>query len=235
VDKVLVLLHAESEGAGTLGSFLVVRPVRVKKIRLYGGEEIPRALDGLAAVVSMGGPMNVYEEERYPFLRQETQYLERVIRAGIPVLGICLGAQMIAKACGAAVRKAPVKEVGWDEISLTDAGRVDPLFSDLPDKFRVLQWHEDMFEVPKGGTLLATSEACPHQAFRYANAYGLQFHAEVTSQMLSTWFGAAEEGPEVLKEFDVVEDDLFDLATRLYANFWSLMRSGRRVVSAGRS
>ena len=231
MDKMLILLHVESEGAGTLGSFLVVRPVQVKRIRLYAGEKIPWALDGLAAVVCMGGPMNVYEEERYPFLRQETRYLERVIRAGIPVLGICLGAQMIAKACGAGVRKAPVKEVGWQDISLTDAGRGDPLFSGLPDKFRVLQWHEDMFEVPKGGTLLATSEACPHQGFRYANAYGLQFHVEVTSQMLSAWFEDAEGGPEVLKDFDMVEDDLFALATRMYTNFWSFTRSCRRMRS----
>lgn len=221
--KVLILLHAEPEGPGSLGPFLDAWSGQVEALRLFDGERIRLEPDDLAAAVSMGGPMNVYEEDRYPFLREETVFLRRAVEAGLPVLGVCLGAQMIAKACGARVRKSPQKEVGWFDVFLTRAGRLDPLFSGLPETFGVLQWHEDMFEVPRGGRLLASAAGCPHQAFRYRNAYGLQFHVEVTREMVSEWFAGREEGPGILEEFDRRQQTLAALAERIYANFWSLV------------
>ncbi len=223
--KVLILLHAESEGPGTLGTFLEARAAQVQILRLFAGEKIRRKPEELAAAVSMGGPMNVYEEDRYPFLREETQFLQRAVAAGLPVLGVCLGAQMIAKACGARVRKSPQKEVGWFEVSLTRAGRLDPLLAGLPETFWVLQWHEDMFEVPEGGRLLASAAGCPHQAFRCRNAYGLQFHVEATREMLSEWFGGREDGRKILEAFDHREQGLALLAERIYSSFWSLVKS----------
>lgn len=224
--RVLILLHAESEGPGSLGTFLEERATQVETLRLFAGEGIRREPRELVAAVSMGGPMNVYEEDRYPFLREETVFLRKAVEAGLPVLGVCLGAQMIAKACGSPVGKSPKKETGWFEVFLTSEGRQDPIFSGLPETFCVLQWHEDMFEVPREGRLLASAAGCPHQAFRYRNAYGLQFHVEATREMLYEWFAGTEDGRTILEEFDHREQGLALLADRIYANFWSLVESG---------
>ena len=151
----------------------------------------PRELD---AVLSMGGPMNVYEEQQYPFLRDETRFLQEAAARDLPVLGICLGAQMIAKAAGAAVTKNRVEEVGWGTVSLTGEGLADPLFRGLPATLPVFQWHGDTFGIPAGGTLLATGEDCHHQALRFRRSYGLQFHLEADRALLGDWFAGKDAG-----------------------------------------
>lgn len=118
--------------------------------------------------------MNVYEEDKYPFLKEETLFLRQAIDSGVPVLGICLGAQMISKACGAAVKKAPVSELGWARVRLTSTARTDPLFHGISETLQVFQWHDDTFDIPAGGLWLATSQECHNQAFSYRNAYGLR-------------------------------------------------------------
>lgn len=224
--KALILLHAESEGPGTLGTFLEARAAEVEIVRFFAGDRIRQEPQELSFVVSMGGPMNVYEEDRYPFLREETVFLRKAVETGLPVLGVCLGAQMIAKACGARVRKSPQKEIGWFDVFLTREGRQDPVFAGLPETFGVLQWHEDMFDVPRGGKLLASAAGCPNQAFRYRNAYGLQFHIEVTRNMVSEWCAEMEGGREILEEFERREQSLATLAERIYAGFGTLVGSG---------
>jgi GMP synthase-like glutamine amidotransferase len=132
--------------------------------------------------------MNVYEESRYPFLHEEDQFITRLIIEEIPFLGICLGAQILAKACGAKVFKAPAEEIGWDAVMVTEQGRKDRLFLHVPETMTVFQWHGDTFDVPAGGYLLAEGKVCPSQAFRVgANAYGLQFHIEATPDMVKRW------------------------------------------------
>ena len=227
--SVIALLHAESEGPGTLGEFLELSGAEVHTVRLYEGERLPSSGDGFEAVVSMGGPMNVYEEDRYPFLWEETKFLREVIESGVPVLGICLGSQMIAKACGARVRRAPAGELGWSEIRLTPAGLCDELFKGLPERMQVLQWHEDTFEVPTGGTLLATSEVCPSQAFRVRNAYGLQFHIEVTQQMIEEWFDGLPLRAQILDCYDVLHHCLSENATKIYTQFAAIARASAAV------
>jgi GMP synthase-like glutamine amidotransferase len=130
---------------------------------------------------------------------------------------------MIAKACGVPVTRAPVKEVGWGDVWLTDVGRRDPLFQGLPERFRVFQWHEDTFEVPTGGTLLTTSNECPHQAFRYRNAYGLQFHIEVTREIVVEWSNGLAQQCDFIREFEEIEHSLFDHAKTIYTNFVTLI------------
>jgi GMP synthase-like glutamine amidotransferase len=138
--------------------------------------------------------MNVYEEDRYPFLKDEDLFIKEAIQRGKFVLGICLGAQLMAKALGARVIKSPAREIGWYDVSLTRIGAIDPLFSHLPKTFSVFQWHEDTFEMPHGATLITTSSLVPYQAFRYGdNAYGLQFHLEVTGEMIREWMETYEE------------------------------------------
>ncbi|HOW18555.1 MAG TPA: type 1 glutamine amidotransferase [Phycisphaerae bacterium] len=225
--NVLVIMHAESEGPGTLGEFLIGAGATVQTARLHAGDRLPPDPREFDALVSMGGPMNVYEEARYPFLRDETEFLREAIRADVPTLGICLGAQMIAKACGARVVRAPQKEVGWSEVTLTDAGVTDPLFHGQPRVMPVFQWHEDMFEVPAEGTLLATSTTCPHQAFRCGSACGLQFHIEVTREMLANWFAGSSERTAILRGFDRLHQVFADHASRFYESFVSLKSDGR--------
>jgi len=222
--KTLVIMHVESEGPGTLGHYLETIQASVQTARLYAGERLPGAASAFDVIISMGGPMNVYEEERYPFLREETSFLREAIPAGVPTLGICLGAQMIAKACGAAVKQAPVREVGFDSVDLTAHGRQDALFSGLPESLPVFQWHEDTFDLPEGSFLLATSPRCPHQAFRYLNAYGLQFHVEVTRNLLWQWFGAGMEGRRMALRLSWLEPAFSRQAETLYANFFARAR-----------
>jgi GMP synthase-like glutamine amidotransferase len=225
--KVLVIMHNESEGPGTLGDYLESIGANIHIARLYAGDHLPKNLRDFNAIVTMGGPMNVYEEEKYPFLREETIFLQQAIVKGFPILGICLGAQMIAKASGASVYKAPAKELGWSNVSLTEAGRRDILFRGLPKKLKVFQWHEDTFDLPTGGLLLATSNECPNQAFRYRNAYGLQFHVEVTRKILLDWFADSQEGHEMVLALEMMEEDFLGNARRIYANFVALVEAKR--------
>lgn len=216
--KALVIMHCESEGPGTLGEFFHEQGVEVLYARLYNGDRL-RETRGLDCVVSMGGPMNVYEEDRYPFLREETAFLRQVVEEGMPVIGICLGAQMIAKAMGGRVGRSPAPEVGWGRVELTGAGRKEPLLAGMDPAQDVLQWHGDMFEVPPGGALLARSAACPNQAFRVRNALGLQFHLEVDEPIIRRWFGDREDCAAMVEQYRGLEPGLRREAGKLYRNF----------------
>ena len=134
--RALILTHHPSEGPGNIGAFLSSRGVSCKTIPLCDGERIPSDVLEFDAIISMGGPMNVYEEDKYPFLRDETNLLRRALAIKIPILGVCLGSQMIAKAAGARVIGSPEKEVGWFKINLTDLGRSDRLFLGRPPNLR---------------------------------------------------------------------------------------------------
>jgi GMP synthase (glutamine-hydrolysing) len=190
---VLIIKHIDIEGPGLIEYCLRQENISYKILNLKPGVHPPK-LDGLKNIVILGGPMNVYEEDRYPFLKEEDLFIKEAIKRGKQILGICLGAQLIAKALGARVFKAPVKEIGWYDVSLTKAGSHDPLFFNLPKIFPVFQWHGDTFEIPKSGKLIATSDFVPHQAFRYGEkVYGLQFHLEVTEEMIKEWLKTYEE------------------------------------------
>jgi GMP synthase (glutamine-hydrolysing) len=219
MKKVLVFTHVDSEGSGTLGYFLESLGFRLRTVRLHRGDRPPNKVRKFDAIISMGGPMNVDEEHRYPFLRKELNCLERAIDANIPVLGVCLGAQLIAKASGAVVTKALERELGWNNVFITDEGRKDILFQGLPQIMNVFQWHEDTFEIPRGATLLATANPCPQQAFRYGNAYGLQFHIEITENELKEWFKDQAELEDYIVKYRDIKRDYYKQAHMIYANF----------------
>ncbi len=216
--KAIVLIHTASEGPGSLGDYLRQSGIEAPLIRLDLGEPLPE-IGSFDAIVSMGGTMNVYEEDKFPFLGTETDLLRKAIELNIPILGVCLGAQMIAKAAGASVTKSPKPELGWDTVTLTKAAKDDAFLAGTPTDMDVFQYHEDMFGIPAGGVLLAKSGVCPHQAFRVANAYGFQFHVEVTPDMIMTWFADSPDLPHMLSGYDQVKDTLIPMADRLYANF----------------
>ena len=199
--NVLIIKHVEIEGPGLIEYCLMREKIPCQILNINSDIRFPK-LDDLTHIVILGGPMNVYEEDRYPFLKVEDLFIQEAIKRGKAILGICLGAQLIAKGLGAKVIKASTKEIGWYDVSLTRIGSRDPLFSDLPKTFSVFQWHEDTFEIPKAGKLIVTSTDVPHQAFRYGeNVYGLQFHLEVTEEMIKDWIFTYEgelEGYETL-------------------------------------
>lgn len=142
------------------------------------------------AIVLMGGPQHLYADEGEAYLAGEKVLLRQAVAASIPTLGVCLGGQLLADALGARVYRHRFAEVGFFEIPLTAAGRQDPLFAGLPGRQLAFHWHEDVFDLPEGAVLLASSEQAPNQAFRYGPcAYGLQFHIELNTELAQLWLG----------------------------------------------
>jgi GMP synthase-like glutamine amidotransferase len=155
---------------------------------LFLGQPIPPSLREYEALVVLGGPMNVDEEEAYPFLAREKVFIRQCMDANIPILGICLGSQLLAATLGAPVRKNHRSEIGWMEVELTESGKQSALFAGVPSPMPVFQWHGDTFQLPVGALHLAYSHDCENQAFSINNRFfGIQFHVEVTESIAAEW------------------------------------------------
>lgn len=190
--RVAIFQHLACEHPGIFRDLLRQDGVESVTAELDARDPVPSP-DEFDALMVFGGPMNVDEEERYPWLGPETAAIRAAALGGMPVLGVCLGAQLLAKALGARVTKCQEPEVGLLEIELTPAGAADPLFAGWPERAPVIQWHGDTFTIPAGAVRLATAPACANQAFRYGQrAYGLQFHPEVTAEMVAEWAAIPE-------------------------------------------
>jgi GMP synthase (glutamine-hydrolysing) len=177
---VLVLQHAAPEGPAAIGDALKRRGIGMKIVRLDQGAAVPESMESAAGLVVMGGPMGVYEADRHPFIPAELRLIESAVDAERPVLGVCLGSQMLAAALGAKVYPSGRKEIGWHEIRLRPGARKDPLWHGAEERFTGFHWHGDIFDLPKGAVPLASSALTEHQAFRAGeSAYGLLFHLEV--------------------------------------------------------
>ena len=158
MKKALVFRHVPHEGLGTLEPFLRHSQIAIEYCDLFANHPIPKTSTPYDFIISMGGPMNVDETNRFPFLMAERNFISEAIQSEKPVLGICLGAQMIARALGAPVYPGPQKEIGWYQIQLTEAGRRDPIFQGINElNPEVFQWHGDTFDLPRGATLLASA------------------------------------------------------------------------------
>jgi GMP synthase (glutamine-hydrolysing) len=197
--NVLILQHVRPEPPGTIADALDRSGLSHRTVKVYRDEPVPDMLDTDGLVV-MGGPMGVGDLDDRPHLRQELDLIEQALRDERPVLGVCLGSQLLAHVLGADVRPGPQKEIGWDAVTLTDAAADDPLFRDVDDPFTAFHWHGDVFALPDGATCLAHTAQTEHQAFRYGDSvYGLLFHLEVTPKTVSWMTSAfqdelAEEG-----------------------------------------
>jgi GMP synthase (glutamine-hydrolysing) len=165
------------------------------------GHPLPTDPGEFRAVVALGGPMGVYESDKYPWISDEIRLFQACLEKEVPILGICLGSQILAAAAGAEVKATGVQEIGWGPIELTGEGECDPLLQGLPSRLHVFHWHGDRWDLPEGATLLAKSPVCDHQAFRLGpNAYGFQFHFEVTEETPLTWAEAYMDDLEKLPE-----------------------------------
>lgn len=179
--EVLVVQHVEPEAPYAIGSACRDAGLAVRIVRTHCDDPVPTAIAGFDGLVVMGGPMSATSDEGYATRLAEIGLVTEALEAAVPVLGVCLGAQLLAHAGGGRVRRGHGPEIGWAPIRFGPAAADDPLFAAAPETLRVLHWHGDTFELPPGATPLAGSDPYPHQAFRIGDAaWGLQFHLEVT-------------------------------------------------------
>jgi GMP synthase (glutamine-hydrolysing) len=194
------VLYVRNDRDDTLGiSVPALAEHGLAVIRLDAFDAEPRwpGLEEISALVVFGGEMNADDVERYPYLLTQRELMRRAVDAGLPVLGICLGAQMLARALEARVYRAPVRELGFKPMRITEAGQADPLLGAFHSGDRVFQWHEDTFDLPDGAELLAAGDDVQVQAFRMGrNAWGVQFHFEVDAQGVEAWLRVAEPSLE---------------------------------------
>jgi GMP synthase (glutamine-hydrolysing) len=185
MKRAVAIRHVFFEDLGSFAPVLTDQGFEVRYLDC-GADDIA-ALDPLSPelLIVLGGPIGAYEDESYPFIKDEIRFIESRLSAHLPTLGICLGAQLIARALGARVYPGPQKEIGWSRLTLTDAGRRSPLHHlSAP----VLHWHGDTFDLPREATLLASTEKCANQAFSWGESVlALQFHPEVIAQNFEQW------------------------------------------------
>ena len=183
---VLVLQHIDCEPPGVYEDVLRERGARLHRVEVDAGEPLPpwKRFD---AILAMGGPMSANDDDELPWLAEEKALIAAAVRAGTPFWGVCLGVQLLAASLGARVYPGPEPEVGVLPVELTEAARSDPVFGILPPTVYTLQWHGDTFDLPGGAVRLAGSISYPNQAFRYGDAYGVQFHLEVSAAMAREW------------------------------------------------
>jgi GMP synthase-like glutamine amidotransferase len=200
------------------------------------GSALPGSLTGFDALIILGGPMNVYEEAAYPYLRQVDLLIKEAVCKDIPVLGACLGGQLIAKALDAPVTRNPLQEIGWYDLHLTQTGCNSPFFKGLPGCFPVFHWHSDTFDLPGGSAHLAATIDCANQAFSYGpRVLAVQFHLEITPEIINNWNRAWAEdieafhGPGSAKKLETgtgtIWDDYKPLAIMIIKN-WAELASG---------
>lgn len=186
--RVMVFQHVAAEPLGTLDALLRARGHRIRFVNFHHEPDTVPNPEKYRGLIVLGGPMNVEDRERYPHLETEIRAIRQAVAAGKPVLGICLGAQLLAHALGGEVKHNGKSEIGWHPVKTTEVGEFDPVMAPLGRLNKVFQWHSYTFQLPEGAELLATGGVCTHQAFRYGeNAYGFQFHLEVDALLIERW------------------------------------------------
>jgi len=225
--NVLIIKNIDTEGPGTIEDFLKEKDVPYQMLNIFETAEMPD-VSRFTHLVIMGGPMAVYEMNGFPFLRTEAAVIRSFINSNRAVLGICLGAQMIAHVLGARVYPGGTQEVGWYNVSLTTEGMEDAAVSALSVDKRplaeVFQWHGDTFDLPENAVRVSSSEVYPNQAFRYENnVYALQFHIEVTPEIIREWF-ANEKGADIdnmIKKTDTIYPEYHRRTVKFYERFFA--------------
>lgn len=199
--KILVFQHVPYEPLGTLDPLLKEAGFRIRYVNFGREPESRPSLDGYEALIVLGGPMNSDQIDSYPNLLTEVEIIREAVSNDKSVLGICLGAQLLAKAIGGSVARNETREIGWYDVALTEDGKNDPVLSNFAPVQQVFQWHEDGIQLPPAARQLATSAASAVQAFRFGeHAYGFQFHLEVDRSLIERWLTVPANQPTLQDE-----------------------------------
>ncbi len=237
--QLLIIQHVPHEGAGVFGPVFREAGCSLRTLNAADPKVTWPRLNGIDGLVVMGGPQSVYQQARYPFLRNEIALLQDALKAKRPILGVCLGSQLLAAALGAKVTANPQQEIGWYPLMREPGADRDALCETFGQTETVFQWHGDTFALPKGATRLFSSPVCPEQGFRYRdNVYALQFHVEVTHAMIRAWLQVPANRAELARLQRVIDPAairqqtpqhigrLGELARHVAASFCRLMSTG---------
>ena len=206
MKRLLVFQHVPHEILGTFNPKLKDAGFRIRYVNFGRTPDEQPDVSKYDGLIVLGGPMCVDQTDSHPHLLVEIECIKEAMAQNMPVLGICLGAQLIATALGAKVKKNPVKEIGWYDVSPTPEGEQDPLFACFNGTEKIFQWHGDTFDIPHGAVHLASSEECPNQAFRFGErTYGLQFHLEVDEALIERWL----KTPVHIRELEQLPQERF--------------------------
>jgi len=234
VKPVAVFRHSATEGPGYFATFLAERNIPLELIRIDAGDPVPRDVGAYSGLVFMGGPMSVNDD--LPWISPVLEAIRDAVRRDIPVLGHCLGGQLMSKALGGTVGPNPVKEIGWGEVQVLDNPAAHAWFGDAPQRFLSFHWHGETFTLPEGATRILESRYCANQAYVLGKHLGMQCHVEMTREMIETWCAAGREeiaaasGPAVQTPEQMAVDmdaklaALNDVAARLYTHWIAGLR-----------
>ncbi len=205
MKPVLALRHSNREPLDTVGTTLRRQGLAFEYVHLQNAPSRQFDPAEVSGLVILGGAMNVDETDRHPYLSTEIDWIQLALAADVPLLGICLGAQLLAAALGARVWHSPIKEIGWYDIETIPPAASDPLLRHLGPRASVFQWHGDTFDLPTGAVRLASSAVCENQAYRYGDtAWAIQFHLEVTDAIIHAWM-TEPDGCAELAELDYID------------------------------
>ncbi|MBI4412613.1 MAG: gamma-glutamyl-gamma-aminobutyrate hydrolase family protein [Deltaproteobacteria bacterium] len=217
MKKLLVCQHVAHEALGTLAPLFKGAGFRIRYVNFGRQPDLKPSLEGYDGLVILGGPMNVDETSIHPHLVFEVTMIQEALKRNLPVLGICLGAQLIAKALGGRVAKNPVKEIGWYDVALTAEGKNDPILKHFKPAEKIFQWHGDTFDIPSGAVHLLSSQFCLNQAFRFGDrVYGFQFHLEVDRKMIERWLRVPDNRREIEASDDSIDSEAIRRETPLH-------------------
>jgi GMP synthase (glutamine-hydrolysing) len=243
MKKLLVVQHVPHEILGTLNPLLKRAGFRIRYVNFGRHPDADPSLEGYHGLVVLGGPMSANATDQFPHLTTELKLIEQAMKKSLPVLGVCLGAQLIAKTLGARVFPNEEKEIGWYDVTPTQDARDDPLLAEFNGTEKIFQWHGDTFDIPNSAVHLAFSPLCANQAFRYgANVYGLQFHLEVDEPMIHRWLRVPENRSEIASVHGKIDPDrieketpgyiqrLHELSDRVFSELIKLLGFQKKLV-----
>ena len=215
MKQIITFRHIACEGPGYLGDYLTSRGIPFHIICVDQGEEVPEDLAACSGLVFMGGPMSV--NEPIPWIEKELKLIRMAYQENIPVLGHCLGGQLISKALGGEITSNPVCEMGWYPVRGVENSHSRDLLKDLPEQFEVFHWHGETFSLPEGAVPLLQSDICKCQAFIIGNCLALQCHVEMKNNMVQEWFDFYEDDvPEPSLSVQSREQMLENLEGRIH-------------------
>lgn len=189
MKPVAIFRHAKTEGPGHFATFLEAHRIAFRLVKLDEGEPVPASSAAFAGLGFMGGPMSANDE--LPWTQPVLALMRDAVARGVPVIGHCLGAQMLSRALGGEVKRNPVKEIGWHPVQVVDSPRAREWFGENLREFDTFQWHSDAFSIPPGGERILTGPHCPNQAYVVGDRHlGLQCHVEMTPEMIASWIGS---------------------------------------------